>query len=257
MATATWHGAVDFAGFPVNVAVYPTVKSRDGESFKMITPDGKAVEQWYQEAGNPDGKLYKTGELGRGVLVGNEIKVIPEAALEQISEAERSSLLEATYFAPFSTIPIELANTSYSVVPDPKVAGADKSVNALWNYLHDSGNAYVAQVTFRSGKPDAIFAIYATEKGLAGVTLPFADSLHPAQPVTVVKDDKQAKMLAKFVSAKDVKAFSFDDFTSTAKELRAAAVAAALDGKPMPEKKVKETKQNDLMAALEAQLASA
>lgn len=251
-AKSTWRGAIEFAGFPINVSVYPLLKSRSGESFKMITPDGEPVEQFYRAVDKEDGQLYKVGELGRAIDLGDELRPIPAEALEQISEAERSTVVSAKYFAPVGTLPLELSIGAYAVVPDSKVAGAKASVNALWNYLRDSAVAYVTQATFRSGSKDVVLAIYANERGLVAATFPFVEDLHPAIESDFTTSTEAAKKLAKHVKKSEIKAFSLDDFESQFKARRQAAIDAAMDGKPLPTREVEEPKVNDLMAFLEA-----
>ena len=256
-AKSTWRGAIDIAGLPVNVAVYPVVKSTTVDSLKLLTPDGKPVEQFYKDPTDPDGRLYKIGELGRGVKTEDGVVPLSDEALDMISDAERSTVIEASYFAPVESLPMELAVAAYSVVPDSKSAGSDRAVNIVWNGLRREGLAYVTQVTFRSGSKDHVMAIYATDSGLAAITFPFAEDLHGAQPVTVTPDDQAADMLAQVIKKKsEIRAFSLDDFQSQSRARRAEAIEAALAGREIQPREVPEAKTaEDFLSLLEAQLA--
>jgi len=254
-ARSTWRGSIDFAGFPVPVAVYPLVKSTTTESFKMLGRDGLPVKQQYVQA---DGETIPYGDCGRGVEIGkDEYAPLSAEALEMIADSEKSTVVEAEYFCPVSSLPTVLSTESYSVLPDPKVAGSDRSVNVIWNGLRAHEMAYVTKVTFRAGSKDRVVAIYATDTGLIARTFPFVEDLHTevATKSPFVEDEKQAELFGKFVTDDRVREFSLDDFHSDYRDRRQEAIRQALDGKPLPTRAEKPLPTADLMAALEAQLA--
>lgn len=139
-AASAWKGAVEFAGFPVNVKLYGRTKSRSGESFKTLAPNGDPVRSVYIDS---DGEQVERAECSKGVETSKgQFTALSTEAIESIASAEKSSMVTPSSFAPLDSIPLELATAAYAVVPDSDVAGADKSVGLIWNGLLDSGLAY-------------------------------------------------------------------------------------------------------------------
>jgi non-homologous end joining protein Ku len=210
---ATWRGAIEFTGFPVNIALHNRVKSRSGESFKMLAPNGQPVKQQYVDS---DGNTIDYGECGRGIEVEKDkFKALSQEAIEQIKSGERSKLVEPLSFAPKHTLPLELAVASYAVTPDEKVDGSEKSCNVIWNGLRSTGLAYVTQVTVTAGSRDAILALWADDKGLWAAALPFGQELADT-PVPAFTEDEQASQMFKLAVDKlyEVKPLDIDAYTS-------------------------------------------
>ena len=250
---SSWRGAAEFAGFPVNIALYPRVATRSGESFRMLAPSNHqpVTQAWL----DTDGEIVERADTLRGIEVGkNEFVVLPDEALEQIQSAERTTVLEADAFAPVSTVPLEFASAIYEVLPDDKVAGADRSANVLWNGLWAAGLAYMTKITMRAGSSDQVLAIYATDQGLFAATLPFINDIREPRGEWTV-DEKQGALFAQVVEANyEVAELDLAAFASEYRERRAQAVETVLAGgtvevkaAPAPAAAVP-----DLMAALEA-----
>jgi non-homologous end joining protein Ku len=238
---ATWKGALEVAGFPVNVELHNRIKSKSGESFKTLGTDDKPIRMVMVESGefeklekDPHTKVSTIGrnDTRKGVPHGDGFTPLPKEAVETIQGVERSKMLEPASFAPVDSLPLELADKAFAVVPDSKVPGSEKSVNLIWNGLRARGLAYLATVTLRSGSPDTILAVYATDEGLFAVGLPFEGELNENPSFEYAEDAKAAEMFGQFVdTAYDVAPFDHTAFTSTYRERRRDAIEAVLEGK--------------------------
>jgi non-homologous end joining protein Ku len=250
--SAAWRGAIEFNGFPINIALWPKVKSSRGESFRTLAPDGQPVKQVYLDS---SGEQVATAECSKGVETEKGVfKTLSPEAVERIQEGEKSSVLNAAYFAPLSTVPVELATASYHVRADEKVAGAASSANVLWNGLRAHGLAYVTQATLRAGSPDVVLAVWADEKGLVAGAFPFEQQLWAAPEGEFTENAAAADLFGQFVNTGGDQAFSLGDFTSEYSARRKAVVDAELAGETVqaPEPAATEAVVPDLMAALKA-----
>ena len=134
---ATWKGAIDFRGFPVNVAFHAQKKSTRGPGFKNIGPDGQPPVGKQFEAST--GREIDGSEIGKAVSIGRgKAAVLHPLTAEQheaITGQEKTRVMEPDSFAPLESIPFELALMSYTLTPDLDVAGADRNASVLWNGL--------------------------------------------------------------------------------------------------------------------------
>lgn len=257
-ASTAWRGAVEFAGFPVNVKLSNRVKSRSGESFKTLAPDGKPVRSIYIDSND---EPVDRANTSKGIEIGkDDWKPLTQEAVDSIAAAEKDSIVTPRTFAPVDTVPLELAVTAYSVVPDDKVPGAEKSVNTLWNGLRESGLAYTTEVVLKAGSRDAILVLYARSDGLYAVTLPYAVELHQPESFDWQRDDAQAEAFTRFVEGEyQQREFDHSEYESGWRARRQAAIDAVLNGKKVkaqPKAKA-EAATPDLMSALEASVESA
>ncbi len=258
MATSAWKGAVEFGGFPLHVRLYPRVKSRSGESFKTLAPNGLPIHTVMKDT---EGNEVTRDECSKGVEVGKDsyVALTPDA-VESIASIEKSQSVEPKQFVPLDTVPLELAVQSYTVTPDKDVAGADKSVSILWNGLRSTEQAYVTQIAMRAGARDAIVVLYAKDDGLYAVALPFDAELHEPTTFSFEVDPKAEQLFAQFVGAnyeqEQQDEFDHSALTSEWRQRRHAAIEAAASGKPMQMPEAPKTESTpDLMAALEAAVA--
>lgn len=259
MARSSWTGAIDLGGFPVHIALYNRVRSTRGESFRMIAPNGGGVSQQLVDS---DGEPVERAACGRGVERGGALIPLSQEALDTIGKAERSTTLEPGAFAPIDTVPLDLSTTSYAVVPDGKVAGADGPVMILWNGLLARGLAYITTITVRSGSRDGILAIYAKDDGLYAAAIPFEAEVNATPEVEWTVDPKAREVFSAFVEAQyasitgpfDHTAFESEyatrreqvlDKVLSGAEVEAPAAPAPADSTP------------DLLANLEAAVAEA
>jgi DNA end-binding protein Ku len=249
----TWKGAIAFAGIVVHIALYNRVKSRTSESFRMLAPNGRPIAQVLQDS---DGKIVDRDQVRKGVAAGpDEWTALSEEAANKIAEGERSKILDPSGFAPLDTIPLELATASYEVRADEKVAGADRSVNVLWNGLRAAKLAFVTQITVRSGSRDAILVLWADDRGLWATALPFEAECNGLSQPGFTEDERAADLFSRVIGASyTVKPFAHADYVSDYATRRQAVIDAVLAGKEVeaPASARPEAEVVDLMAALEA-----
>lgn len=258
-ARAAWSGAISFGGFPINVRLYPRVKSRSSESFKTLAPTNQQPVK--QQLVDTDGTVVERADCIKGVPVGKDTfsPLTPEA-VESINSAERSVMLEPERFCPLDTLPISLTQTAYAVVPDEKVPGSDQPAGILWNGLRETGLALLTQIVPRAGSRDSILALWADEHGLHASALPYASELNDAPSWEPIEDEAAAQTFEAFVEQKyaDISGdFEHEAFTSVYKEHRAEIVQAALKGEKIevPEIAQAQAATPDLMAAMQASIA--
>lgn len=256
MAYTAWRGAIELNGFPVNVQLFGRVKDRKGISFRQLDPKHK--QPVTQQLVDIKGKVVNRDTLLKGVPNGETFVALNEDQATSIASAERSGVLTPDSFSPLASIDLSLAISTYAVRGDSKVAGSEKSVQTLWNGLHDMGLAYVSTITMRSGSRDAIIVFYATDTDLLAATLPFQAELNDV-PAFVPQANSTQADLFRLVVGDDIAPFDLTAFESEYAARRDAAVEAALKGKKVAPKKVapkKEAAPSDLEAALMASLAA-
>lgn len=263
MAATAWKGAVTVTlngvEVPIHVRLHNRVKSRSGDSFKTLAPsDQQPVRSVYLDsAGNEvDRKAALKGvEVSKGTF-----KPLPAEAVEAIGSAEKSTVVEPRQFCPADSIPVELAVTSYAVRPDKDVAGAERSVNQLWNGLLDSGLSYVTEITMKAGARDAILVLRATDEGLSAIALPYTAELADVPEFDWQRDEQIGQAVGAALT-EGMKATAFDhaSFESSWRKRRQAAIDAVLTGKTpeIPEAPAPAADAPDLMGALEASVKQA
>lgn len=252
-----WRGAVEVAGLPLNVALYPMKRSRRSESFTNLAPNGFPPVT-PTTVTDTDGNEIDKDKLGKGVKVGKAYAPLSDDVVEQIkSYAARTEVIEPLSFAPIESVPLEQALMSYWVTPDDKVIGSDRSVNVLWNGLSYTGLAYIAQVTL-SGSMDSVLALWANADGLFAATLPFAAELYPRPKVAFTKNAAAAEMFAAMVEADEPAPLDLSAYTSMYAARRKEAIEMALAGEEIVIQAAPEpaAEAPDLMQAMEAMLAT-
>jgi DNA end-binding protein Ku len=253
---ATWKGAIEFSGFPVNVALHNRTKSRGSESFKTLAPNGQPVKSQYIDT---EGNVVERDSTSKGYEVAKgQFAVLSPEALEAIGSGQRSTLVEPDSFAPLGSVPLELALATYSVTADAKVAGSEKSVNVLWNGLRKTGLAYVTRVTLSSR--DAILVVWATDDALLAAALPFTTELNEVPSATLTENEAEAEMFESVVGAAyETRPFDHKSFESEYGARRRETIEAVLKGHKVeaPAEPAPAAEVPDLMAALKAAQAKA
>jgi non-homologous end joining protein Ku len=253
-----WRGAVEFSGFPVNVALYSRVKKTRNQSFRNIAPSGQPVKA--QQIDPADGKPVDNEQIRKGYETAKGVFAImtPEA-LDQINAGVKTALAKPAGFAPLESIAFDLAIDRFAVRPDDKVPGADQAANVMWNGLRDSRLAYTTQVSL-SGGADAILVLYADERGFWGALLPFERELYDVPTHEFKTDEKASALFAQVVDQQyEVGDFDHSSFTSEYSERRLAAIQSVIDNKPVEVSGRPDTQTSapDLMAVLAASVAQA
>jgi len=267
---ATWKGALEINGFPVNIELHNRLQDRGGESFKMVYK-GKPVKQaWVTMSEfkklekDPKTKVSTVGrnEIGKGVeMADGTIKELSKEAMESIKNASSSSVVEPRAFVPLGDLPRELAIKRWVIRPDKKVAGADRSVNQLWNGLLDAGVAYTTELILKEGGRDHIFAIFATEDDLYGIGLPFAAELNANPAHEFVRDRKVGRAFKAFLEQGEVpfrENFDHAEYPDTYTARRRDAIDKTLAGTKIEAAEVPTPggeSVDDLMAMMEKSIA--
>lgn len=260
-ARSAWAGAVNFGGFQMHLRAYTLIESRSAKSFKSLCPCHQQPVKMPKRCAVDDTEL-EAGALLKGHQVGkDEYVTIPPEAAEQLRSAEATVQLEIAQLAPVASLDLTLTTGRYRIVPDEKVAGSDQPVQILWNGLIASERALVTEWVPRAGSRDSLLVISADAFGLNGNTLPYASEIKAVPEFKPVRNEQAAAMFEQFAG---VQGINMDDFTHTMYESkyeqrRAAAIDAALSGKPIkvPEAAQAAAAPPDLMAAMAAAVAQA
>ena len=258
MATVSWKGAVTLetpgGAFPIHVRLYSRLKSRSGESFRTLAPNGQPISV---RSFDTEGNEVDNDETSKGVeRTKGEFIALQQDQLDLIASLQKSTIVDASAFCPLDSIDLTLNSQSYVVLPDKDVAGSEDPVEKLWNGLRATEMAYVTQLAMRAGSRDSIIALFAKDDGLYAVAIPFAEETWNVEPAQFKKDTKAGNVFAQFIEqqyADRIGPFDQAEFKSQWRERREQAIEAALGNAPMPE--VPETPAApdtpDLLAALE------
>lgn len=258
-ARSSWTGAINFAGFPIHLAAYPTLKSKSVASLKMLSPAGLPVTQVYID---DDGWQGTKADCGRGIEVSKgQIVPLDAETVEALNDAERSITLEPDRFSPLGSVPLHLATGHFRMVPNGKVPGADGPAEILWNGLRATERALVTEWTPRAGSRPALIVIHADAYGLNATTLPYASDFNDTPEHKFSVNDQAAATFEAFVgqsySTGDLALGAFEDtYTQRRKEL----LEKALQGEPIAVPAAEEEKAEpvpDLLAAMQASIQAA
>jgi non-homologous end joining protein Ku len=249
MARSSWDGTLIFAGFPIPLKAYNPIASAAKDSFKTTcTCHGLPIKAPKTCATTGDVLLdtqqQKAVEVSKGTFV-----VVDTAA---IGNATKSLSIEPdpnVPFAPMDSVPLHLSEKAYVLVPGP---GVEKSVAILWNALKAKNLGLVTTWVPRAGSRDSILVLHAGPTGLLANTLPDVSQIAVA-PNELAMFDTAINTLY------SVKRFDHPAFVSDFAARKAAAVAAAIAGTPVPTQAAAPTAPAvpDLMAALTNSLAAA
>jgi non-homologous end joining protein Ku len=267
MARSTWTGAIEFAGFPINVRAYAVLQSAANGSFKGVcdchslpvkqdkfcSVDGSRVARANEQAGT--GGLIGTAkavEVSKG-----KFAVLSEAAIESIESSQRTDVVRIERVCSLASIPLHTQNGCLRLIADEKVPGSAGPVGILWNGLRDGHAAVIEGFCPRAGTKPSLLVVYADDSGLFASTLPYADQVQPVPGDAPVIDDEQAAVFEKFVAMTyPTEDFDHGYYVNHYKERRDAAITAALNGGTIaaPQAAPAPTAAPDLMAAMKASL---
>jgi DNA end-binding protein Ku len=255
-----WRGAIELAGFNVNIGLYSRVQKQRTESFRQIGPSGRPIVTKLFDPVTD--KEVERDALRKGVDIGNdEYVVLSPEAVEQISSGVKTAVAKLEAFAPVDTIALDLSIDRFAVLPDDKVPGAEQPVNIVWNGLRETGLAYLTVISPRGGH-DAILVLYADAGGLWASLLPFEEELYDYPVHEYVEDAGEAKAFQTFVDSfyadKVQPYFDHAALQSEYRPRRQAAIEAAIEGREItPAPEVEPVTGPDLMAMMSAKLKEA
>jgi non-homologous end joining protein Ku len=266
---SSWSGAIEFAGFPINVSAYAVLQSASSDSFKGVcdchqqpvkqdkfcSVDGSRVARANEQAGtNGLIGISKAVEVTKG-----QFAVLSEAAIESIESSQRTDVVRIERVCSLDSVPLHTATGCMRLIANDKVPGSDGPVAILWNGLRDGRAAVIEGFSPRSGAKPQLLVVYADDSGLLASTLPYADRVQSVPGAAPAIDDQQAAMFEKFVAV----TYPTDDFDHGAyvndyKQRRDDASATALAGGTVtaPQSAPAPMAAPDLMAAMQASLAA-
>jgi DNA end-binding protein Ku len=256
-----WKGALelefktDAGSVPMSISIelYARVKKTRSASFTTLAPSGQPVEQ--KRIDPKTGKEFSGSR--KGVKVGKDFVPMTDEAIEKINSGTKTKVLKPEAFCPLTSVELELAIDRFYVRPQKDVAGADQSLNIVWNGLLSTGLAWCTQMSITGGH-DAILVVYAKEDGLYAALLPFEAEVYPAPSFEFTRNEKAGNLFAAMVEQEHEPApFEHASWQSEYRARREAAIAAVVAGQEVeeqPEPAPVEDKVPDLMAALEASL---
>lgn len=255
MARSAWTGAINFAGFPLNVTAY-AVTGKSATSFKTVcgcheqpitAPKVCAV------SGDKPAETHSAWQVSKDSLV-----VLPDDAVQQLKSSEGTGVLEIERFAPIDSIPFVFSKSVYRFVADAKVPGSQSPVNILWNGLRSTDRAAVIDGWIaRSGSRPTTLVIHADDVGLLGNTLPYLTDLKDAPTGTFTEDEKAAALFEQFVDTNYlVETYDIGAYTDTYAEERESLIQKAMAGETITVETTEAPKPAgpDLMAAMQAAL---
>jgi hypothetical protein len=187
----------------ISIELYARVKKTRSDSFTTLAPSGKPAET---KRIDPDTGEEFSGSR-KGVKVGRDYVAMTDEALEQINAGTKTRVLKPEAFCPLNTIALDLAIDRFYVRPQKEVAGADQSLNIVWNGLKATGLAWCTQMSIRGGH-DAVLVLYADDSGLYAALLPFEEEVYPAPSFEFTDSRKAGDLFAAMVEQEhDVTAF--------------------------------------------------
>jgi hypothetical protein len=258
--TARFAVEIEINGFPVPVGIklHPrTPSSKNGSGLKLLSPEGKSVKQQY--VAFDDSWSGTIGQCKRGIERDGTVTMLSDEALASLGEAERTKLATAHSFAPLDSIDLSLATESYTVVPDDKQPGSERSIQALWNGLRVNRLAYVAEdVVFKGGGPDRLLILHADDRGLWASVMPRAEAQDPG--FQWERNDAVGEAFLEHIQAGyEIRPFAATEHPSAATARRQAILDQVLAGQPVeaPTTPEKDVATPDLMAILEGKAKAA
>jgi non-homologous end joining protein Ku len=260
-----WRGALelefqtDAGRIPLSISVelYSRVKKSRSDSFRTLAPSGLPAES--RSIDPATGEAYDGGSR-KGVKVGGAYVAMTEEALEQINAGTKTRVLKPEAFCPLESIQLDLAIDRFYVRPMADVAGADTSLNIVWNGLLATGLAWCTHMSIRGGH-DAVLVMYADSVGLYAALLPFEEEVYPAPDFVFELNEQAGDLFGKMVEQQhDIEPFDHGGWQSEYRPRRQAAIEAVIAGAPvaaLPEPAKQDAAVPDLMAALAAAVTKA
>jgi DNA end-binding protein Ku len=257
MPRAIWSGAISFGLVNIPVKLYSAV-SRKTVRFHQI--DAESGGRVRQKRVGPDGDEVSYEQIVKGYEIGPDryVTITPEE-LESL-EPEKTRTIDIEDFVDLEDIDPIFYDHPYYLAPD---TGAAKAYRLLVDAMDDSGKVAIARVVLRS--KEHLVAIRPRSGVLAMETMLFADEVIPPDALDELSTDGEVKTsdreleMAKQLIDSLTADFEPEKYRDEYRE----RVLDMIERKAQGETVVIETpaeepaKVTDLMAALEASIASA
>ena len=258
MPRAIWSGAISFGLVNIPVKLYSAVSKKTVRFHQIDAESGGRVRQ---KRVGPDGEEIAYEQIVKGYEIGPDryVTISPEE-LEAL-EPQKTRTIDIEDFVDLEQIDPIYYDHPYYLAPD---TGAAKAYKLLVDAMEDSGKVAVARVVLRS--KEHLVAIRPREGALAMETMLFADEVIAAESLeelAAADGDQQTsdRELAMANQLIDSLASDFDPekYRDEYRERVLDLIERKAQGETIviEEPEAEPEKVPDLMAALEASIASA
>jgi DNA end-binding protein Ku len=258
MPRAIWSGAISFGLVNIPVKLYSAVSKKTVRFHQIDAESGGRVRQ---KRVGPDGEEIAYEQIVKGYEIGPDryVTISPEE-LEAL-EPQKTRTIDIEDFVDLEQIDPIYYDHPYYLAPD---TGAAKAYRLLVDAMEDSGKVAVARVVLRS--KEHLVAIRPRDGALAMETMLFADEVIPADSLEeiaaadgdVQTSDRELAMANQLIEslASD---FEPEKYRDEYRERVLDLIERKAQGETIviEEPEAEPEKVPDLMAALEASIASA
>jgi DNA end-binding protein Ku len=258
MPRAIWSGAISFGLVNIPVKLYSAVSKKTVRFHQIDSESGGRVRQ---KRVGPDGEEIPYDQIVKGYEIGPDryVTISPEE-LEAL-EPQKTRTIDIEDFVDLEQIDPIYYDHPYYLAPD---TGASKAYRLLVDAMEDSGKVAVARVVLRS--KEHLVAIRPRDGALAMETMLFSDEVIPAESLEelaagdgdVQTSDRELAMANQLIEslASD---FEPEKYRDEYRERVLDLIERKAQGETIviEEPEAEPEKVPDLMAALEASIASA
>jgi DNA end-binding protein Ku len=258
MPRAIWSGAISFGLVNIPVKLYSAVSKKTVRFHQIDAESGGRVRQ---KRVGPDGEEIAYEQIVKGYEIGPDryVTISPEE-LEAL-EPQKTRTIDIEDFVDLEQIDPIYYDHPYYLAPD---TGAAKAYRLLVDAMEDSGKVAVARVVLRS--KEHLVAIRPRDGALAMETMLFADEVIPPEALEelaagdgeVQTSDRELAMANQLIDslASD---FEPEKYRDEYRERVLDLIERKAQGETIviEEPEAEPEKVPDLMAALEASIASA
>ncbi|MGH2764056.1 MAG: Ku protein [Thermoleophilaceae bacterium] len=257
MPRAIWSGAISFGLVNIPVKLYSAV-SRKTVRFHQI--DAESGARVRQKRVGADGEEVPYERILKGYEIGPDRYVTITAEELESLEPQKTRTIDIEDFVDLEEIDPIYFDHPYYLAPDP---GAAKAYRLLVDAMEDSGKVAVARVVLRS--KEHLVAIRPREGALAMETMLFADEVIAADSLDELSADGDLKTsqreltMAKQLIDSLASDFEPEKYRDEYRDRVLELIERKAQGETIviEEPEAEPEKVPDLMAALEASIASA
>jgi DNA end-binding protein Ku len=259
MPRAIWSGAISFGLVNIPVKLYSAVSRKTVRFHQIDAESGQRIRQQRVNPASGDEIPYEQIVKGYEISPDRYVTITPEE-LEAL-EPQKTRTIDIEEFVDLEQIDPIYYDHPYYLAPD---TGAAKAYRLLVDAMEDSGKVAVARVVLRS--KEHLVAIRPRDGALAMETMLFADEVIPADSLEeiaaadgdVQTSDRELAMANQLIEslASD---FEPDKYRDEYRERVLDLIERKAQGETIviEEPEAEPEKVPDLMAALEASIASA
>jgi DNA end-binding protein Ku len=258
MPRAIWSGAISFGLVNIPVKLYSAVSKKTVRFHQIDAESGGRVRQ---KRVGPDGEEIAYDQIVKGYEIGPDryVTISPEE-LEAL-EPQKTRTIDIEDFVDLEQIDPIYYDHPYYLAPD---TGAAKAYRLLVDAMEDSGKVAVARVVLRS--KEHLVAIRPRDGALAMETMLFADEVIPPESLDelaaadgdVKTSDRELAMANQLIDSL-ASSFEPEKYRDEYRERVLDLIERKAQGETIviEEPEAEPEKVPDLMAALEASIASA